>query len=167
LKQGATFWNSFNPYLKGQLALALHRAADTETAAAIVASLRETAVQSEEMGMYWKTIPHGYWWYEAPIEAQALLVEAFAEVANDTKAVDGLKVWLIKQKQTQHWNTTKATADAIYALLLQGSDWLVNEPEVTITLGKETIRSTGTETGTGYFKKRFDSGEVTPDMGNI
>lgn len=167
--QATKFWNSFNPYLKGQLALALHRADNMETAAAIMASLRETAVQNEEMGMYWKAMPRGYWWYEAPIEAQALLIEAFAEVASDPKAVDDLKVWLIKQKQTQHWNTTKATADAIYALLLQGSDWLVNEPEVTITLGRETIQSADieTEAGTGYFKKRFDGNEVTADMGHI
>lgn len=167
--QAAKFWNVFNPYLKGQLALALHRAGKTEPAAAIMASLRETAVHNDELGMYWKTMPRGYRWYEAPVEAQALLVEAFAEVASDLKAVDDLKVWLIKQKQTQHWNTTKATADAIYALLLQGSDWLVNEPEVTITLGRETIQSTDieTEAATGYFKKRFDGNEVTADMGNI
>ncbi len=169
LAQAANHWNAFNPYLKGQLALAMHRADNTQAAAAIMASLRETAIHNDELGMYWKAMPHGYWWYEAPIEAQALLVEAFAEVASDQQAVDDLKVWLIKQKQTQHWNTTKATADAIYALLLQGGDWLVNEPEVTITLGKETIRSTDvdTEAGTGYFKKRFDGDAVTADMGNI
>ena len=119
--------------------------------------------------MYWKTMPHGYWWYEAPIEAQALLVEAFAEVAEDTEAVDDLKVWLLKQKQTQHWTTTKATADAIYSLLLQGNDWLINEPMVTINVGQETIQSSAeqTEAGTGYFKKRYDGKTVTPDMGNI
>ncbi|MGV3761145.1 alpha-2-macroglobulin family protein [Parapedobacter sp.] len=169
LGQAADYWNAFNPYLKGQLALALHRADHTEKAAAIMASLRETAVHNDELGMYWKAMPHGYWWYEAPIEAQALLIEAFAEVADDQQAVDDLKVWLIKQKQTLHWNTTKATADAIYALLLQGSDWLVNEPDVTITLGNETIRSTETETeaGTGYFKKRYEGPAVTADMGNI
>lgn len=167
--QAAKYWPQFNPYLKGQMALALHRGKDTKAATEIMASLRETAIRSEEMGMYWKAMPRGYWWYEAPIEAQALLVEAFAEVAADTKAVDDLKVWLIKQKQTQHWNTTKATADAIYALLLQGSDWLANEPVVTITLGQETIRSTNvkTEAGTGYFKQRYDGEAVKPDMGNI
>ncbi len=169
LGQAATYWNAFNPYLKGQLALALHRADNTEKATAIMASLRETAIHNDEMGMYWKTMPHSYWWYEAPIEAQALLIETFAEVAADQQAVDDLKVWLIKQKQTQHWSTTKATADAIYALLLQGSDWLVNEPEVTITLGNETIHSTEmeAEAGTGYFKKRFDGDALTADMGNI
>jgi len=83
--------------------------------------------------------------------------------------VDDLKVWLIKQKQTQYWNTTKATSDAIYALLLRGSDWLVNEPTVTIALGGETIRSTEikTEAGTGYFKKRYEGDAVKADMGNI
>ncbi|PPL01442.1 alpha-2-macroglobulin family protein [Parapedobacter indicus] len=167
--QATTYWPEFNPYLKGQLALALHRGNNHNIANEIMTSLRETAIQNNEMGMYWKSMPRGYWWYEAPIEAQALLIEAFTEVAEDTKAVDDLKVWLIKQKQTQYWSTTKATSDAIYALLLRGSDWLVNEPAVTISLGKETIRSTEikTEAGTGYFKKRYDGDAITADMGNI
>lgn len=169
VSQAAAFWPKFNPYLQGQIALAMSRADDRKTAAEIMASLRETAIQSEEMGMYWKTMPHGYWWYEAPIEAQALLVEAFAEVAEDTEAADDLKVWLLKQKQTQHWTTTKATADAIYSLLLQGSDWLTNEPMITINVGQEIIQSSAeqTEAGTGYFKKRYAGNAVTPDMGNI
>src|SRR5690606_34122864 len=140
-KQAAKYWTAFNPYLKGQLALAFHRVGDKETAAGIIASLRETAINTSTLGMYWKSMPNGYWWYEAPIEAQSLLIETFAEVAGDTRAVDDLRVWLLKQKQTQAWNTTKATADAIYALLLRGTDWLAAEPAVTIKLGKTTIRS--------------------------
>ncbi len=168
--QAKTYWAQFNPYLKGQIALALHRSNNEDsTPADIMASLRETSIQHEEMGMYWKSMPRGYWWHEAPIEAQALLVEAFAEIGKNTQAVDDLKVWLLKQKQTQHWNTTKATADAIYALLLQGSDWLANEPIVNITLGQEHISSTEVkaEAGTGYFKKRFEGDAVKQDMGNI
>ena len=44
------------------------------------------------------------------------MIEAFDEVANDKVAVEDCKVWLLKQKQTQDWKTTKATADAVYAL---------------------------------------------------
>lgn len=167
--QAAKYWTAFNPYLEGQIALALHRLSDTKTAQQIIASLRETAINKEEMGMYWKNMPNGYWWYEAPVEAQSLLIETFSEVAKDEKAVDAMKVWLLKQKQTQNWKTTKATADACYALLLNGSDWLSNEPLVTINLGKEVIKSTGikTEAGTGYFKKKYSGPEVKPEMGNI
>lgn len=46
-------------------------------------SLKENALNSEEMGMYWKENYAGYYWYQAPIEAQALLIEAFDEVSND------------------------------------------------------------------------------------
>jgi len=168
-KQADRYWTHFNPYLKGQIALALDRLGDAQTPAQIIASLRQTSTSSQEMGMYWKEMPGSYWWYEAPIEAQSLLVEAFGEVAKDDKAVDALKVWLLKQKQTQHWKTTKATADACYALLLHGSDWLTGTPRVTIRLGKETLRSSEmkTEAGTGYFRKRYAGSEVQNEMGNI
>lgn len=167
--QAAQYWNHFNPYIKGQIALALDRMGDKQAPKEIMASLKETSVNKEEMGMYWTAMPHGYWWYEAPIEAQSLLIEAFAEVAKDEISVDAMKVWLLKQKQTQNWNTTKATADACYALLLQGSDWLVNEPTVTIKVGNEVIRSTEikTEAGTGYFKKKYSGQQVKNDMGHI
>ncbi len=168
-QQAAKYWTRFNPYLKGQIALALNRMGDVKSANQVMASLKETATQKEEMGMYWVSMPAGYWWYEAPVEAQSLLVEAFAEVAKDGAATDALKVWLLKQKQTQNWKTTKATADACYALLLQGSDWLTAEPVVTINLGNEVIRSTEvkTEAGTGYFKKRYEGRDVKPEMGTI
>ncbi len=54
------------------------------------------------------------------------MIEAFDEVADDAKAVEDCKVWLLKQKQTQDWKTTKATADAVYALLLRGTDLLAS-----------------------------------------
>ena len=78
--------------------------------------------------MYWKEWDnHGYWWYQAPIESQAMMIEAFSEIEKDPKTIDDLKTWLLKNKQTNNWKTTKATAEACYALLLQGTDWLSQE----------------------------------------
>ncbi len=74
-------------------------------------SLKETAINHEELGMYWKSIRAGLGWYEAPIESQALLIEAFVEAGNDTTSVDAMRIWLLKQKQVQDWGNTKATAD--------------------------------------------------------
>lgn len=168
-KQAAKYWASQNPYMKGMIALAQHRKGNAQVAANIIASLRETAIQKEEMGMYWMDRGQSYWWYEAPIEAQALLIECFTEVAKATDDVNKMRVWLLKQKQTQSWPTTKATADACYALLLQGTQWLTSEPTVTIQLGDKTIRSTeqNQEKGTGYFKVNYGNGEIKPEMGNI
>jgi uncharacterized protein YfaS (alpha-2-macroglobulin family) len=146
----------------------MHRTNAATTAKSIMASLKQNALFSEEMGMYWAQ-PSGYYWYQAPIETQALLIEAFTEVTADSKSVADMKTWLLKQKQTQNWRTTKATADACYALLLQGKDWLSYTPEVSIQLGNYTIRSTEqpAEAGTGYFKKTIDGKSVQPEMGNV
>jgi uncharacterized protein YfaS (alpha-2-macroglobulin family) len=168
-KQAQQHWVKQSKYMQGMIALALHRTGDGKTANAVVASLKQNALVNEEMGMYWKAFTPGYYWYQSPIESQALMIEVFTEVTKDSKAVGDMKTWLLKQKQTQNWKTTRATADACYALLLQGTDWLSNTPEVQISLGNYNIRSNdqATEAGTGYFKKVIDGKDVKPEMGNI
>ncbi|MFT3825055.1 MAG: alpha-2-macroglobulin family protein [Chitinophagaceae bacterium] len=169
-KQAQQYWLTQSRFMQGMIALALNRTGETTTAKSIVASLKQNALTSEEMGMYWKELnTPGYFWYQAPVETQSLLIEVFTEVTNDTRSVEAMKTWLLKQKQTQNWRTTKATADACYALLLQGNNWLVNTPAVTIQLGDYTISSKDQqqEDGTGYFKKVIDSKTIKPAMGNI
>jgi uncharacterized protein YfaS (alpha-2-macroglobulin family) len=162
-------WVKQSRYLQGMIALSLFRTGDVQTARNIVKSIKENALTNEEMGMYWKEFAGGYYWYQSPIEAQSLLIETFTEVTSDITAVNDMKLWLLKQKQTQDWKTTKATADACYALLLQGTNLLANTPDVTIDLGNTSVRSKDQqqEAGTGYFKKVFDEKQVKPEMGNI
>ena len=161
-------WVSQNKYMQGMIALALHRAKDSVTPKAILKSLTETAIRNEELGMYWKST-QSWWWHENPIERQALLIEAFQEAGNDTKTVDELKTWLLKNKQTNRWESTKATAEACYALLLQGTDWLTASPVATIKLGDFTLKSSDEkqQAGTGYFKKAIEGEKVSAAMGDI
>jgi hypothetical protein len=151
--------------MQGMIALALHRAGDAATTAAILKSLKETSITNEEMGMYWKNQRTGWFWYEAPIETQALLIETFQEAGKYQTTVDNLKTWLLKNKQTNNWKTTKATAEACYALLLQGSSWLSEEPSVEIKLGNNIIVSSNgkedAEAGTGYIKKTVEGKKLT------
>lgn len=171
-KQAETYWLSYNRYLQGMISLALHRSGTSPVARQIIESLKENALYSEEMGMYWNDIRSGYYWYQAPIETIALMIEAFDEVAKDVQSVEAMKVWLLKNKQTNDWKTTKATAQACYALLLRGTDWLSREPDVTITVGDKEIDpkklpDTNIEAGTGYFKTSWNASQITPSMGTV
>jgi Bacterial Alpha-2-macroglobulin MG10 domain/Alpha-2-macroglobulin family/MG2 domain len=167
-KQAQQFWTKQSKYMQGMTALALGRTGDAKTPVAILKSLKETSITNEELGMYWKDLNGGWFWYEAPIETQALLIEAFQEIGKDTRTVDDLRTWLLKNKQTNNWKTTKATAEACYALLLRGPQWLTNEPTVEIKLGATPISANGeAEAGTGYFKKTIAGEKVIPEMGNI
>jgi hypothetical protein len=168
-KQAQQFWLQQSRYMQGMIALALFRTGDGKTATDILRSLKQNAIVNDELGMYWKENTGGYYWYQAPIETQALMIEAFTDIAKDFTTADALKTWLLKNKQTNNWRTTKATAEACYALLLQGTDWLSAEPVVQIKLGDKTVSSMDqkTEAGSGYFKKIFDAPFVKNTMGNI
>ncbi|CAL1520621.1 alpha-2-macroglobulin family protein [Chitinophaga sp. MM2321] len=167
LSQEKTYWNKQNRYTQGMIALTLFKKGDQLTPKAILKSLKENAMNSKEMGMYWKDVVAGYSWHQAPIETQALLIEAFDVAGKDAEAVTDMKTWLLKNKQTNNWHTTKATADACYAMLLNGSNWLATSPQVAIQLGSTSIKPAATEAGTGYFKERIDGKAVKPAMGNI
>lgn len=186
LAQARKFWLQTNcRQTQGQLAIALLRfsafnSSNDTTPAAIMASLRERSVTNEEMGMFWRDTELSWWWYRAPIETQALMIEAFDEVAHDQKAVEECKVWLLKQKQTRDWKTTKATADAVYALLLKGKDLLSSDALVEVKLdglnvtpGSAAIKNQKSETknavepGTGFYEVRFTPAEIKPKLGEI
>jgi hypothetical protein len=152
-------------------ALVLERSGDKRTAAEMIRSLKQNAVVKPDYGMYWKSISdtRGYYWHQSPIEAQALLIEAFTEIGEGADAVDDLRYWLLRQKQTRRWPTSRATAAACHALLLRGSDWMGEGQSVHITLGGISIQADDAElqAGTGYFKKTIPGSELRPLLGDI
>ncbi len=171
-RQAEINWLSQGKYLQAMIALAMYRASNTKTANAILKSLKECALSNEEMGMYWKENYAGYTWSEAPIECQALMIEAFDEISGNQQVVDELKIWLIKSKQTQNWQTTKATCEAVYALLLKGTNWLSTEQNTEIKIGPEKLNLLSdpllkAEAGTGYYKKTYSAPEVSTKLGKV
>jgi uncharacterized protein YfaS (alpha-2-macroglobulin family) len=168
LQQSRKFWLKVDSrQSQGHLAIALKRFGDLETPAAIMKSIKEHSVSNEEMGMFWRDTELSWWWYRAPIETQALMIEAFDEVMGDAQAVEDCRVWLLKQKQTQDWKTTKATADAVYGLLLRGKNLLGSDALVEVNLGGEAVKPEKVEAGTGFYEKRFVRKEIKPAMGKI
>jgi len=169
--QAKKYWLSQSKYMQGMLALGLHRYGEKEIPALIIKSLKEHSLSSEEMGMYWRN-DRGWFWYQAPIETQALMIEAFDEVANDKESVEEMKVWLLKQKQTTDWKTTKATVETCYALLLRGTALLESDELVEVKLDDQIIDpkkmdNVKVEAGTGYFKTSWSGGDIKPNMGNV
>ncbi len=173
------YWLSRSLYAKGLMTLTMYRMNNDKTAGKILRSLKENSITSEELGMYWKANTNSWNWYQAPIETQALLIEAFSEVGtviqSETKNIediDNLKIWLLKNKQTNQWKTTKATTEAVYALLLQGSSWLNVTEMVDVRVGDETISSSRlenvkVEAGTGYYKTSWTGSEIQSKQAEV
>ena len=168
--QAKKYWLDRPLYLKGMLALVLHRGDETSIAKEVLRAAEEQSITDEELGMYWKSY-HGYHWWQMPIETQALMIEAFDEVNNDMEIVNQLKIWLLKNKQTNRWKTDKATVSAIYSLLFDQGGTIsetglvkiyVADEDITKDLAKDDIQS-----GTGYYKKKWAGNTITPSMSDI
>jgi hypothetical protein len=167
--QSEKYWLQHGLYDQGLIALGFFRnAPDNNLSKEILASLRERTIVNDELGRYWKMNP-GFYWYEAPVELQSLMIELYQDMKVPQAEIDELRVWLLKQKQTTQWKSTKATASAIYALLIHPDTWLESTGIVEVKLGGEEIigQSSEVQAGTGYIKKSWDGDEIKDNWSSI
>ena len=154
-------WTSFNFNQRAKAALVLQRSGNAKTAQLMIKSFKECAQKNEQIGMYW---PKRYYSMESQMTAHVHIMEAFAEIGPDQETMDQLRVWLLTQKRTNSWENSASTADALYALLMRGSDWLAEGREVTLKFGNTLVSTEGGEAGTGFIQRRWNAQEVTPEM---
>ncbi|MBQ2490022.1 MAG: hypothetical protein II525_09460, partial [Bacteroidales bacterium] len=154
-------WTSFNFNQRAKAALVLQRSGNAKTAQLIIRSFKECAQKNEQIGIYW---PKKYCSFESHIATHANIMAAFAEIAPDNETMDRLRVWLLTQKQTSRWENSASTADALYALLMRGSEWFAEGKEVTLSFGNTPIGTEGGEAGTGFIQRRWNANEVTTEM---
>ncbi len=153
---------------KAMAAIVMNRFGMQSAAKIVVNSIKEKAVESDEMGMYWKENQPGWFWYQAPVETQSLLIEAFDEVTKDEKSVEEMKVWLLKNRQTNQWNSTKATTKAVYALMNFGKSWIDAEKGIEVKIGNQKIDlDNNAQAGSGYVKTSWNKEEIKPEMGKV
>ena len=154
-------WTSFNFNERSKGALVLYRNGNEKTAKLMIQSFKECAQKNEQIGMYW---PKKYFSFESHIATHANIMTAFAEIDQNQEMIDQLRVWLLTQKQTNKWENSASTADAIYALLMRGSDWFEEGKDVTLRFGNTPISTEGGVAGTGFIQRRWNANEVTEEM---
>ena len=167
--QYEAYWLKQGIYDQGLMALGSFRTwPEAAVSGEILASLRQRTIVHEELGRYWK-LTSGYQWNEAPVELQSLMIELYQDMKVPQAETDELRVWLLKQKQTTQWKTTKATASAIYALLIHPDTWLQSIGVVSVKLGTNEVigNATPAESGTGYVKKSWNGKDIQKDWSTI
>lgn len=163
-------WQKMDLQSQAMMAMFANSAGQAEVSDQIIRSLKEFSTSNPERGIYWKSNQVGWYNWEAPVETQALLIEAFETLTEDDAFIDGMKQWLLAEKRTKSWKTTKATTEAIYALLFRGLDWTAENDNVNVSLGGETVlqsESNEAAAGTGYFKKSWQADEIKREMADV
>ena len=162
------YWaKNTNLYTRAITATLMQRTGKEAVAKNILKSLREHASHKEDMGMFWANNNASTFMFQSATAVHTFIMEAFNEVGTTPQEMDDMKLWLLKQKQTQLWESTPATVNAVYVLLKTGNNWLESEGKVNIQLGNTTIDTKDSEAGTGYLKRVFEAPEITPDMSKV
>ncbi len=157
-------WTNFTFNNRSKAAVLLFRNGNEKTAKLMLQSFRECAQKNEQIGMYWAK---KYFSFDSHVATHANIMAAFAEIENDTETLDQLRVWLLTQKQTNMWENSASTAEAVYALLMRGSDWLHDSKPVTLSFADQKINTDDAVAGTGFIQRNWTAAEITPKMHSL
>lgn len=138
----------------------------------LLKSLLEHTVTKDSMGRWFDT-PRAEWsWRSYRIPTQCMAIEALHTLGHD-KAADEMRLWLLQAKRTQMWETSRASADAVYALLATGGKQqgvmpLAEKTPVYYTLynhnkvvGFNAKSQSSMPQTVGYFKQTYTDASAT------
>jgi alpha-2-macroglobulin len=110
-------WKRHSPYLKGMLALTLRRMGRPDDARLVFDSVLDSAKTTPDEGTFWMPEERSWLWYNDTIETHAFALRTLAELRPDDPRRHGLVQWLFLNKKLNHWKSTRATAEVLYALV--------------------------------------------------
>lgn len=117
LEHSFKHWRQHSPYLKGYLALTLQRMGRAKDAELVWASVMDSAKTTEDQGTFWAAEDRSWLWYNDTIETHAFALRTLTELAPKDSRRHGMVQWLLINKKLNHWKSTRATAEVIYALV--------------------------------------------------
>ncbi len=163
-------WRELAPRLKCYLALALHRAGRTDDGQLLLDSVMDSAQTDPDLGTYWAPEDRAWLWYNDTVETHAFALRTLTELEPDDPQVDGLVQWLLLNRTLNHWKSTRATAEALYALVpvLAERGAIGARETATVQLGERTTEMVWpADEFLGPQRTVVDGPEVTPEMGTV
>ncbi len=129
-----------------------------------IESLVEYAVDHRDGGCYF---PNAVMPWRGLIESEAYAHTLLAGVLSDTKVADGVRLWLMLQKETQDWNLTPFYVSAVDCIL-SGSQEMLSAKVVILTktyrkpLEEISAAGNGITIDTEYYIRADGNGALVP-----
>lgn len=124
LKTTEKNWRNFSLASRAYVAMSLYRNDRIKTAKTIIESLRQFSMLDARRGMFWDNLQQfGYRWYSRTA-LTATMLEAFNEIDPRLEEIDQIRKWILLEKQTTDWGSSSMAAEATYALISTGTNWL-------------------------------------------
>lgn len=169
LQKSVDTWQQNPLHKQAQLALVSHRINQHDVASKILESLQEQMISTEDKGAYWK-LNRDHYSNHSSIDKQVLMIELFHELQVEQSTIDQLRIWLLRNKQTNHWKTNQSTASAVYAFLMNHnngqSNWISDTKMADIRIGNAVVKN-NPETAALYIKEDIDIDQINSKSSQI
>ncbi|PWQ92279.1 alpha-2-macroglobulin family protein [Leucothrix pacifica] len=165
-------WQTLPPLLKAQLALTLHRMGRASQANTVFESVMNSAKSDVDNGVYWPQQSRSWLWYNDRIDTHAFMLRAMMEINPQDARRHGLVQWLMLNKKLNHWKSTRATAESIYALVhyLKREQQLGVDERMVVSVGnlpEQEFVFKANEYNGGKQQMVIKDKDITADMANI
>lgn len=151
-------------YSKSLLAMALYNVSERDKAGVLIRNIENTAKIDEANGTArWRHDTRWWCWWNNDVETNAIALRAFLLVDPKNRLVPMMMKWLTQQARSNHWRSTKETAEAVYALAdyVRRNRELDVDYSLTVKLNGRLERSYHvTSENALYFDNRFIAGDL-------
>ncbi len=159
---------------EAQGAVIMKRAGKERAAQRFITSLKGMMVRSAETGAHFASSDVPCTWGMMPIPQHVAAMEALRECGGEESLTEEMKLWLLGQKRGRSWSSPVGTADAVYALLLDGSNLLLDDGgDARLTLAGETVatadadKETDGSTGPRRVSRTYGEGSKAIDARSV
>lgn len=147
-------WKRYGVADKAAIAVLLWREGKQRAALEILESLKEFATVTDN-GTFFDN-PEMSHFRSNRLVTCAQVIMAFSEIRPEDPIIDGLREWLLLQKQTQDWTDRSGDIYVINALLTSGTEWDREYDLPTIRIAGKAIETGELERLTGSCKVNVD-----------
>lgn len=130
----------------------MKRLQNQSVATKILTSIKEFGAESPELGYYFPSLVPDHRWGRSAIAVHTQIMEAFELMGTESATLKKMQIWLLKQKQTEQWNSLPETVDAVYALLKRDRELLAATGKVSVKVGDNVVLKTNDDSPTFEYK---------------
>lgn len=131
-------------YSRALLAIYLHASGALEDAQLLIQFLPNTVQRDEKYGTaHWGQQSGYYWRGDGAVESTAFALQALLAVDPDSEFIPAAARWLVQNRRGHRWDSTRASAHAIYALcdFAQANGETASDYTLTAWIGDVEIAS--------------------------
>lgn len=166
LEEAKAHWQSKNPMLRALIGLSFYQINPKDPLTkSIYLSLQDIAIK-DSLGIHWKFDDGRPFWYNSKIEAQAYLIEYFQLIKANDPMIDGMKKWLLHQKNQQYWPGSKSSIQACHALLSEDRKLIYDDDQSIVRVGSEILEQNSSSMP-AVLSKSWQGTEIKPALAQI